>query len=124
MPKTKIVRKDAYMRLLKAKGFCTEPQRGILSFYFDSFLPSNAKRSKIKTFLRVSLVSLNFRFRTVFYSSEKMTVLSLCWFTMKKCDLCKCFCAFNNFSNKNYRNLFCGINSHLQNSRATMVFLK
>ena len=27
MPKTKIVRKDAYMRLLKAKGFCTEPQK-------------------------------------------------------------------------------------------------
>ena len=31
MPKTKIVRKDAYMRLLKAKGFCTEPQKGVLS---------------------------------------------------------------------------------------------
>ena len=25
MPKTKIVRKDAYIRLLKAKGFCMEP---------------------------------------------------------------------------------------------------
>ena len=37
MPKTKIVRKDAYMRLLKAKGFCTEPQKGVLSLYFDSF---------------------------------------------------------------------------------------
>ena len=71
MPKIKIVRKDAYMRLLKAKGFCTEPQKGILLLYFDSFSPSNAKRSKIKTFLKVSLVSLNFRLRTVFYSFEK-----------------------------------------------------
>ena len=58
MLKTKIVRKDAYMGLLKAKGFCTEPQKGVLSLYFDSFSPSNAKRSKIKTFL---LVSLTFR---------------------------------------------------------------
>ena len=83
MPKTKIVRKDTYMRLLKAKGFCTEPQKGILSLYFDSFSPSNAKRSKIKTFVKISLVSLTFRLRTVFYSSERMTVISLCWFTMK-----------------------------------------
>ena len=113
MPKTKIVRKDAYMRLSKAKGFCTEPQKGVLSLYFDSFSPPNAKRSKIKTFLKVSLVSLTFRLCTVFYFFEKMTVISLCWFTMKKWDLCKCFCAFNNFSNKNYCNLFCGINSHL-----------
>ena len=100
-------------RLSKAKGFCTEPQKGVFSLYFDSFSPPNAKRSKIKTFLKVSLVSLTFRLRTVFYFFEKMTVISLCWFTMKKWDLCKCFCAFNNFSNKNYCNLFCGINSHL-----------
>ena len=124
MPKTKIVRKDAYMRLLKAKGFCTESQKVILSLYFDSFSPSNAKRSKIKTFLKVSLVSLTFRLCTVFYFFEKMRVISLCCFIMKKWDLCKCFCAFNNFSNKSYCNLFCGINSHLSNSRATMVFLK
>ena len=63
MPKTKIVRKDAYMRLSKAKCFCTEPQKGVLSFYFDSFSPANAKRSKIKTFLKVNLVSLTFRLR-------------------------------------------------------------
>ena len=107
MPKTKIVRKDAYMPLLKANGFCTGPQN------FDSFSPSNVKRSKIKTFLKVSLVSLTFRLHTVFYSFEKMKVISLCWFTMKKSDLCKCSCAFNNFSNKNYCNLFRGINSHL-----------
>ena len=118
MPKTKIVRKDAYRRLLKAKGFCTEPQKGILLLYFDSISPSNAKRSKTKTFLR--LVSLTFRLSTVFYSFEKMTVISLCWLFMKKWDLCKCFSAFNNFSNKNYCNLFCEINSRLQNSKATM----
>ena len=47
MLKTKIVRKDAYMRLSKAKGFCMEPQKGVLLFYFDSFAPPNAKRSKI-----------------------------------------------------------------------------
>ena len=113
MPKTKIVLKDAYMHLLKAKDFCMELQKGILLLYFDSFSPFNAKKSKIKTFLKVSLVSLTFRLCTVFYFFEKMTVISLCWFTMKKWDLCKCFCAFNNFSNKNYCNLFCGINSHL-----------
>ena len=76
---------------------CTEPQKGVLSLYFDSFSPPNAKRSKIKTFLKVSLVSLTFRLRTVFYFFEKMIVISLCWFTMKKWDLCKCYCAFNNF---------------------------
>ena len=85
MLKTKIVRKDAYMRLSKAKGFCTEPQKGVLSLYFDSFSPPNAKRSKIKTFLKVSLVSLTFRLRAVFYFFEKMKVISLCWFTMKIC---------------------------------------
>ena len=37
----------------------------------------------IKTFLKVSLVSLTFRVRTVFYFLEKMTVISPCWFTMK-----------------------------------------
>ena len=77
MPKTKIVRKDAYMRFSKAKGFCTEPQKGVLSLYFDSFSPPNTKRSKIKTFLKVSLVSLTFRLRTVFYSFEKMTIILL-----------------------------------------------
>ena len=72
MLKTKIVRKDAYMPLSKAKGFCTEPQKGVLSLYFDSFSPPNAKRSKIKTFLKVSLVSLTFRLSTMFYFFEKM----------------------------------------------------
>ena len=113
MLKPKIVRKDEYMRLSKAKSFCMEPPKGVLSLYFDSFSPPNAKRSKIKTFLKVSLVSLTFRLRTVFYFFEKMTAILLCWFTMKKWDLYKCFCAFNNFSNKSYCNLFCGINSHL-----------
>ena len=78
MSKTKIVRKDAYIRLLKANGFCTEPQKGFLSLYFDSFSPSNAKRSKIKKFLKVRLASLTFRLRAVFYYFEKMTVISLC----------------------------------------------
>ena len=104
--KTKIVRKDAYIRLSRAKGFCTEPKKGIFSLYFDSFSPPNAKRSKIKTFLKVSLVLLTFRLCTVFYFFEKMMVISLCWF---KWDLCKCFCEFKNFSNKNYCNLICGI---------------
>ena len=103
--KTKIVRKDAYIRLSKAKGFCTEPQKGVLQLYFDSFSPSNVKRSKKKTFLKVSLVSIPLD-SALFYFFEKMTVISLCWFTMKKWDLCKCFCAFNNFSNKNYCNWF------------------
>ena len=75
MLKTKIVRKDAYMRLSKAKGFCTEPQKGVLLLYFDSFSPPNTKRSKIKTFLKVSLVSLIFS--TVFYFFEKMAGFSL-----------------------------------------------
>ena len=65
MPKTKIVRKDAYMHL-KAKGFCMEHQEGVLSLYYASFSPPNAKRSKINTFLKVSLVSLTFRLRTAF----------------------------------------------------------
>ena len=54
MPKTKIVRKDAYVGLSKAKGFCTETLKGVLLLYLDSFSPPNAKRSKrsnIKTFL-------------------------------------------------------------------------
>ena len=67
MPKTKMVRKDAYMRLSKANDFCTEPQKGVLLLYFDSFSLPNAKRSEIKTFLKKSLVSLTFRLRTVFY---------------------------------------------------------
>ena len=67
MPKTNTVLKDAYMRPSKAKGFCKEPQKGVLLLYFDSFSPPHAKRSTIKTFLKVSLVSLTFIFRTVFY---------------------------------------------------------
>ena len=94
MPKTKIVRKHTYMRLSKAKGFCTEPQKWVFQLYFDSFSPPNAERSKIRTFLKVSLVSLTYRLGTMFYFFEKMTVISLCWFTMKKWDLCKCFCSF------------------------------
>ena len=47
MPETKIVRKDAHMRLWKAKDFCTEPLKGVLSLYLDSFSPPNAKRFKI-----------------------------------------------------------------------------
>ena len=53
MPETEIVRKDAYMSLSNAKGFCTEPQKGVASLYFDSFPPPNAKRSKIKTYIKV-----------------------------------------------------------------------
>ena len=113
MLKTKIVRKDAYMRLSKDRGFCTKPQKGILLLYFHSFSPLYAKRSKIKTFLKVSLVSLTLIPRTVFHFFGKMTVISLHWLTMKKWDLCNCICEFNNFSNKIYCNLFCGINSHL-----------
>ena len=35
-------------RLSKSKGFCTEPQKGVLSLYFDSFSPPNATRFNIK----------------------------------------------------------------------------
>ena len=66
MSKTKIVQKDVYIRPSKAKGFCTKPQKVVLLLYFDSFSPPNAKRSKIKAFPKVSLVSLNLRLRTVF----------------------------------------------------------
>ena len=60
MPKTKIVQKDAYMRLSKAKGFCTEPQKGGLSLFFDSFSSPNAKRSKInKDFSRSKFSFIN-----------------------------------------------------------------
>ena len=52
MPKTKMVRKDAYMRPSKDSDFCTGPQKGVLSLHFDSFSPPNTKRSKIKTFLK------------------------------------------------------------------------
>ena len=71
MFKTKIVRKHTFIGLSHAKGFCTEPQKGALSLYFDSFSPPNTKRSKIKTFLKVSLVSLTLRLRTVFYFLKK-----------------------------------------------------
>ena len=67
MPKTKMVRKDAYMRPSKANDFCTDPQKGVLSLYFDSFSPPNAKRFKIKKFVKVSLVSLTFRLRNVLF---------------------------------------------------------
>ena len=36
---------------------CGEPQKAVLSSYFDYFSLSNAKRFKIKTFLEVSLAS-------------------------------------------------------------------
>ena len=52
MPKTKMVQKDAYMRLSKANDFCTEPQKGVFLLYFDSFSSPKAKRSKIKAFLK------------------------------------------------------------------------
>ena len=63
MPKIK----GAYLRLSKANGFCTKPQKGDLSLYFDFFSPPNAKRSTIKRFLKVSLVSLTFTIRTVLF---------------------------------------------------------
>ena len=72
MPKTKIIRKNAYVRLLEVKGERTgqvsagSPQKRVLLLYFDSFSLPNAKISKIKAFLKVSLVSLTFRLRTVF----------------------------------------------------------
>ena len=47
MPKTKIVLTNEYMRLSKAKSFCTEPQKGVLSLYFNFFSSPNAKTSKI-----------------------------------------------------------------------------
>ena len=46
MPKTKRVLKDAYMLLSKAKGLCTEPQKGVLLLHFDSCSPPNAKDLK------------------------------------------------------------------------------
>ena len=64
---TKIVWKDVHMRYLKAKGFCTETQKRVLLLYFDFFSPPNAKGSKTKTFLKVSFVSLTFRFCAVLY---------------------------------------------------------
>ena len=77
MRKTEIVRKDAYMRPSKAKGFCTELQQGLFSLHFDSFSPPTGKRSKIKTFLKVSSVSLTFRLRTVcvFFKDGDFTML-------------------------------------------------
>ena len=58
-------------RLSKAKGFCTEPQKGVFSLYFDSFSPPNAKRFNIKKFVKVSLVSLTFRLHTVLFFLKK-----------------------------------------------------
>ena len=68
MLQTKILRKNAYMRLSKAKGssFCREPQKRFLLSYFDSFSPPNLNRSAMKALLRVTLVSLALRFCTLF----------------------------------------------------------
>ena len=61
MPKTKIVRKNAYMRLSEAKDYRTcqvsagSPRKG--SFRHVLISTPNAKRFKIKAFLKVSLVS-------------------------------------------------------------------
>ena len=57
MAKTRIVWKDAYMR---------EPSKWVLSWYLDSFLPPNARRSTAKEFSEVSLVLLTLRALTVF----------------------------------------------------------
>ena len=37
MPKTKIVRRDAYMRLLKAKDFSTDPKKGSFRYILIPF---------------------------------------------------------------------------------------
>ena len=78
MPKTKIVWENTCMHLLEAKGglmdrssFCREPPKMILLIYFDTFLSSNGERSKIKAFLKVSLVSLTIRLCNVFKIFEK-----------------------------------------------------
>ena len=84
MPITKTVHKGAYVRLSKGKGFCTEQQKGVPSLNFDSFSLPNAKRSKIKTFFKISLVSLTFRLHGVFYFFEKMALILRCLFIMKK----------------------------------------
>ena len=42
-------------------------QKVVLSLYSDSFSSPIAKRSKIKTFLKVSLVSLTFTLPTVLF---------------------------------------------------------
>ena len=46
--------------------FYREPQKKVISSYFDSFSPLNMKRSKMKAFLEISLVPLTLRARTVF----------------------------------------------------------
>ena len=58
MLKTKIFRKNEHMHLSKAKGFCKEPQKGVLLLYFDSFSPPNAKKSKINRNISQSKFSL------------------------------------------------------------------
>ena len=80
--------------LTDRSSFFREPQKRVLSLYFDSLSPHNAKRSKIKAFPKVSLVSLTLRLALFFNISDKIKVISLCWFTKKEWDLCKCFCAF------------------------------
>ena len=41
------------------------------------------------------LLYLTLRHGTCFKIFEKVKVISLCWFTVKEWDLCKCFCALN-----------------------------
>lgn len=57
MAETRIVWKDACMR---------EPPKWVLSWYFDSFLPPNARRFTIKEVSEVTLVLLTLRAVTVF----------------------------------------------------------
>ena len=66
MAKTKIV-----FRSVKVKGNvktpAESPKTGFFRHtYFDSFVPPNTKRSTIKSFPKLSLVSLTLRARTVF----------------------------------------------------------
>ena len=66
MPKTKIVQQNTCMRLSEVKDFAWSPPKKFLSSYFDTFQPLNSNRSEIKAFLKVTLVSLTLRLRTVF----------------------------------------------------------
>ena len=68
MPKTKIVRKKkkriSVFRRVRVNGkvkFLHGAPQKLFSLYFDSLSPPNAKRSKIKTFLKVSLVALTLK---------------------------------------------------------------
>ena len=72
MAKTKVVRKIANWRHLKATGekigqdLTGSPKREISGHIMIFFSLSIAKRLTIKTFVAVSLVSLTFRARTAF----------------------------------------------------------